>query len=163
MGRNRLVNVMGQATSLPFSTADISTPAANTAAVVTYAAFPGSVGTTPVGNQPMPAGYPVPASVSHAINGLIATVDSDTVLATPPFVQIEDGAGNVVFKAPLETGNIGAGATAGTTLRVLYKLDLRFPIAKRGTAGRAMIITVPAQGAARFSALNVLGHWTEVN
>lgn len=161
MGRNRIAN-QGVTSSLPFSTADVSAPAANVAAVVTYPAFPGQVGATPVGNQPMPAGYPVPAQVSHAISGILATLDSDTVLAAPPEVTVEDGAGNVVFRAPLETGNVGAGATAGTTLRVLYKLDLRFPIPKRGTPGRALIITLPAQGATRVGRLNVLGHWTEL-
>jgi hypothetical protein len=156
MGRNRIMNPGGSQQSVPFSTGDVAAPAANTAAVVTYTAFPGQVGAAPIGNQPMPAGYPVPAQVSHTINGFLATVDAGAALAASPEVTVEDGAGNFVFRAPLTLTPTGTGA------RFIYSADVRFPTPKRGTAGRAMIITLPAQGAGNFSRLNVHGHWSEL-
>lgn len=156
MGRNRVINPGGTQQSLPFATGDIAAPAANTAAVVTYTAFPGQVGATPVGNQPVPAGYPVPAQVSHTITGFLATVDAGAALAASAEVTVEDGAGNFVFRAPLSLTPTGTGA------RFVYTADVKFPAPKKGTPGRAMIITVPAVGAGNFSRLNVYGHWTEI-
>lgn len=160
MGRTRTFHPDTQNT-LPFSTSDVHLPIADTAAVVTYAAFPGPVGSGPVGNQPVPAGYPVPAQVSHVITGFVATCSADALVAaaTSPIVYIEDGSGNKVFETYLErdTGTESDGSGA-----YLYKLDFRFPRPMRGTAGRALIITMPANGAGTINKLTVLGHTTEI-
>jgi hypothetical protein len=159
MGRTRTFNPALQ-TSHQFSTADVHAPVAATAAVVTYAALSTSAGTAAVGNQPVPQGVVMPQSVSHVIQGLYCTCASDTVIAaaTAPTVKIEDGSGNVVFHAYLTLNSEGV-----TTGKALYSLDLRFPKPIRGTAGRAMIITMPSNGANTINKLTVLGHTTEIS
>lgn len=161
MGRTRTDNPHRQ--SLPFSTADVHAPAANTAAVVTYAAVAGPSGTAGVGNQPVPAGYlnsaNLPANVSHVIEGFIATVVADAVIAaaSAPYIKIEDGSGNIVHSQYLEL--CPEGITSG---KAFYKADVRYTHPMRGTAGRALILTIPANGANTVNKLTVLGHRTEI-
>ena len=161
MGRNRVIAPVQQ--SIKFSTSDVHLPAANTAAVVTYAAVTTSSGTAGVGNQPVPVGYlnsaNLPQTVSHVILGFVASVDSATILAANPVVHIQDGSGNKVFEAHLPMITDPKSDASG---KAMYFLDFRFPVPVRGTAGRALIITMPANGANTTNKLNILGHHTSV-
>jgi hypothetical protein len=126
---------------------------------VTYAALSTSGGTAAVGNQPVPQGLVQPQSVSHVIAGLVCTVAADAAIAaaSAPVVTIQDGSGNVVFSAYLEP--VFEGITSGDAH---FKLIYNFPRPVRGTPGRAMIITMPANGANTFNKLTVIGHTTEI-
>lgn len=153
MGRNRIVK---EHQSSAFSTADVHNPASNNAAVVTYAAFPGAVGTAAVGNQPIPAGYPVPAQVSHVITGFRASVLATAILTTAtPHVTITDD-GNVVFDQYLDLE-----PTLGSSDAV-YSLDIKFPFPKKGTAGKAMVITVSNPGSGNTAKLFIYDHFSEI-
>jgi hypothetical protein len=138
----------------------VHAPAADTAAVVTYAAISVTSATAAVGNQPVPQGLVVPQTESHVITGFIATCSAAALVAaaTAPTVKIEDGSGNKVFEAYLEPVPDGKTDASG---QYLYKLDFRFPRPMRGTAGRALIITMPANGSNTINKLTVLGHSIE--
>ena len=156
MGRNRIVNLHQ---SSAFSTGDVAAPAANNAAVITYTAFPGPVGSGPVGDQPVPAGYPVPAQVSHVISGFRASVAATNILAAPPTVVIQDGS-NTVFSQYLDLAP--CGGTQATSGEVTYRLDVKFPFPKKGTAGSSMTITLSNPGSGNTAKLIVYDHWTEI-
>jgi len=153
MGRNRIVN---SHQSIPFNVADVAAPAANNAAVITYAAFPGPVGVAAVGNQPIPAGYPVPPTVAHVITGFRASVTATATISGTPHVTIQDGS-NTVYDQYLTTEPYITG------VEVTYSLDVKFTLPKRGTAGNSMTITLSNPGSGNTAKLAVYEHWTELN
>jgi hypothetical protein len=95
--------------------------------------------------------------VSHVITGFKATVDASAVLTAVPYVKIEDGTGNIVYEAHLTLH-----PDASSSGRGFYELEQKFDLPHRGTAGNAMIITLPAQGSGNVGKLSILGHWTEI-
>lgn len=87
--------------------------------------------------------YTASANRAHVISGLAWSYAGETITGN---LQIEDGSGNVVFS--MDVTAAGAGF-------------ITFPEAKKGSTGRAMIITLAAGGSGVDGKLNVLNHWTE--
>jgi hypothetical protein len=105
-------------------------------------ADPGDVA-TPAVNTAAVVTYAAVAGQSHAITGIAYSYNA---APTGGNLKIEDGTGTTVFSMDL----VAAGP--GVVL---------FNPAKIGTAGRALIITLAAAGAAVTGKASVLNHWVE--
>jgi hypothetical protein len=105
-------------------------------------ADPGDVA-APAVNTAAVVTYGAVAGQSHAITGVAYSYNA---APTGGNLKIEDGAGTTVFSMDI----VAAGP--GVVL---------FNPAKIGTAGRAMIITLTAAGAAVTGKISILNHWVE--
>lgn len=102
-------------------TDDVHEPAANTDAVITYAAVGG---------------------MQHVIGGIGWSYSAGPGLDDT--ITVEDGAGNIVFRQYVTAGGPGS---------------IFFDPAKRGSTGRAMIVTLTAAGAGVTGKVSILNHW----
>jgi hypothetical protein len=80
----------------------------------------------------------------HVVSGLVFSYIGGTPAGGN--LKIEDGAGNTVFNVDITSQGCGF---------------IPFSPAKKGTAGRAMIITLTAGGSGVSGKLTIPNHWTE--